>query len=81
MTRELLDKANDLKNDIRNIERILAESEKHHWIKAIFHKGLKVTSPYHEATEVFYSVRFQRELAEWLKQKLVEYQKEFEELR
>ena len=70
MTREVLNKANDLNQDIENIKKVLAEKEEQKWIRVI--------SP--KRTELFYSMRFQKELAEWLEQKKEEYQKELESL-
>ena len=77
---ELLQKANNLKEDIDNIEVVLSNSKSHKWIKPIFFKkkGLSVIGASHD--KLYYSVRFQKELAEWLEQKLKEYQKEFDEL-
>lgn len=70
MTRETLEKAKDLQRDIKNMENVLNDSEKHYW--------LRVISP--STKEDYYSVRFQRELAEWLKTKKEEYEKELESL-
>lgn len=69
MKKETLKKANELQKDIDNISRIL-EVAGHMWIRVI--------SP--ENTELHYSVRFQEELAEWLREKQKEYQTEFDNL-
>lgn len=78
MKKSDLEKANSLAEDIKNIELVLSAHEKHMWIRAIFSKKLKVVCPRNE--DLFYSVRFQDELAEWLKQKKEQYQKEFDAL-
>lgn len=70
MTVTALCKANELIKDIENINKILNDDKKQRWTKVI--------SADHQ--ELFYSVRFQKELAEWLELKLKEYQKEFDEL-
>lgn len=70
MTRETLEKAKDLQKDIKNMENVLNDSKKRCW--------LRVISP--STKEYYYSVRFQRELAEWLKTKKEEYEKELESL-
>jgi hypothetical protein len=71
-----LEKSNELAEDIKNMEEVLSAHEKRRWIKVIFLKKLKVISPYDE--DLFYSVRFQNELAEWLKQKREQYQSELD---
>lgn len=72
MTKETYEKAETLLNDIKNISRQVKEVEKdHHWIITI--------TP--DNKDVCYSVRFQKELIEWLKSKKEEYQKEFDELQ
>ena len=77
MTKETRIEANKLSDDIKNIDKVLTEHNKYHWIKVIFKKGLNVTCPYED---MYYSVRFQNELAEWLKQKKEQYQKELDAL-
>ena len=80
MKKEDLEKANKLNKDIKNIERVLAEHNKKRWIKAIFEKksGISVISPWDD--DLFYSVRFQNELAEWLEQKRKQYQDELDSM-
>lgn len=78
MTKENLIKATELAEDIKNLEKVLLAHEKRKWIKAIFLNKLKVISPHNE--DLFYSVRFQDELAEWLKQKKEQYQKELDDM-
>lgn len=78
MKRVDLEKANELAEDIENLEKVLSAHEKRLWIKVIFLKKLKVISPHNE--DLFYSVRFQDELAEWLKQKKEQYQKELDDM-
>lgn len=77
---ETLNKAKELKEDIDNIALVLSDSANHRWIRVITDrfKRKSVIGAYH--TDLFYSVRFQRELAEWLKAKLEQYQKELDEL-
>ncbi len=70
MTKEVLEKANELVNDIDNIDIVLKEREKRHWVRVICPAD----------KEPFYSIRFQEELSKWLAQKKEEYQKELEEL-
>lgn len=69
MLKETLKKANELLQDIDNIGRI---------IEVAGHKWIRVISP--KDTELHYSVRFQEELAEWLKEKQKEYQEELDNL-
>lgn len=69
MLKETLRKANELQCDIDNISRIL-EVAGHKWIRVISPKD----------TELHYSVRFQKELAEWLREKKNEYQEELDNL-
>lgn len=76
MKKDVLKKANELAEDIENLEKVLSAHEKRLWIKVIFLKKLKVISPRTE--DLFYSVRFQDELAEWLKQKKEQYQSELD---
>ena len=77
MKKETMKEANELNNDIENLDKVLSEHKKYHWIKVIFKKGLNVTCPYED---LYYSTRFQDELAEWLKQKKEQYQKELDAL-
>ena len=70
MTNETLNKANELKTDIDNIAVVLSDNANHKWIRVI---GAR-----HE--NVFYSTRFQEELAKWLETKLEQYEKELDEL-
>lgn len=69
MTKETLDKAKNLEQDIFAIERILEEQETRRWIRVISSR-----------VDIAQSSRFQKELAEWLKEKKVQYEKELEEL-
>ena len=78
MTKENLIKAIELAEDIKNLEKVLWANERKKWIRVIFSKKLKVVSPHNE--DLFYSVRFQNELAEWLKQKKEQYQKELDDM-
>ena len=71
MRREVYEKAKDLIDDISRIEKQVYESEnKQHWIA--------ISTP--DNRDLRYSLRFQLDLTEWLKSKLKEYQKEFDEL-
>lgn len=72
MTKEQLEKAKELEQDIKMIQNVLEDNEKRKWIKVI---GAR-----HEYEMDWYSVRFQHELAKWLKEKKQEYEKELEEL-
>ena len=78
MKKDVLKKANELAEDIKNLEEVLSAHEKRRWIKVIFLKKLKVISPHDE--DLFYSLRFQDELAEWLKQKKEQYEKELDNM-
>ena len=70
MDKATLRKAKELESDIESIKRILNEyEEQHHWIQ--------VVSP---RTKEGQSGRFQKDLAEWLKQKKEKYEKELAEL-
>lgn len=70
MDKATLRKAKELESDIESIRRILNEyEEQHHWIQ--------VVSPRIEEGQ---SGRFQKDLAEWLKQKKEKYEKELAEL-
>lgn len=70
MDKATLRKAKELESDIESIKRILNEyEEQHHWIQ--------VVSPRIEEGQ---SGRFQKDLAEWLKQKKEKYEKELAEL-
>ena len=70
MNRETLEKGNELQKDIDNITGILKDHKAHKWIRVI--------SPRNE--DVFYSVRFQNDLGEWLEMKRKEYQEELDRL-
>ena len=70
MKKELLGKAVELVEEIEKIENVLEDAKKHRWISVIGATN----------TELFYSERFQKELAEWLEQKREQYQKEFDAL-
>lgn len=73
MTKETYKKAVELTRDIENLTVVIEESEEeHHWIKVI--------TPETKNRDKYYSVRFQRELTEWLKTKREEYRKEFDNL-
>lgn len=63
MTRELLNKCNELQNDIDTIKKIIDSSNKGHWINIITadYKDLKISS------------QLQDDLTEWLKTKRSEY--------
>lgn len=71
MKQETYNKAKQLVDDISNITKQINECIKErHW--------MAISTPnYKDET---YSVRFQHELIEWMKIKLEEYKKEFEEL-
>lgn len=70
MDKATLRKAKELESNIESIKRILNEyEEQHHWIQ--------VVSPRIEEGQ---SGRFQKDLAEWLKQKKEKYEKELAEL-
>ena len=72
MTDEIFEKAKQLKNDIKAIKYQVEEKEKHHhWITT--------STPNHK--DGASSMRFQEELLDWLKHKIDEYQKEFDELK
>lgn len=70
VTQETLEKANNLNSDINNIDKVLEDKEMHKWIS--------VRSARH--TELYYSVKFQRELADWLEEKREQYQNELDDL-
>ena len=72
MTKEQLEKAKELEQDIKMIQDVLEDSKMRKWIKVI---GAR-----HEHKEDWYSVRFQHELAKWLEEKKQEYEKELEEM-
>ena len=76
MKRENVKKAIRLYEDIANIDFVLTEHKTRNWIKVIFNKGIRVISP--DCKDVFYSERFQNELAEWLEQKRKQYQDELD---
>ena len=68
MTKETLQKAKELEKDINLIQKILDVAKDHKWIKII--------TPMEN--EHYHSVRFQRELAQWLEDKKQEYMQEFD---
>lgn len=71
MTKSTFNKAVELNNDIKNLDKQIKEvMEDRHWIS--------VVTPMRK--DLAYSCRFQEELLEWLKAKREEYQKEFEQL-
>lgn len=70
MTQEVLEKANSLNKDIKNINRVLDDSKAKRWISVIGARN----------EDLCYSVSFQRELAEWLEKKKEQYQKELDTL-
>lgn len=70
MTREQLEKAKRLESDIEHIKSVVEDSKKNRWITVI---GARTG-------EIYYSPRFQNELAQWLESKKLEYEKELEEL-
>lgn len=69
MTKEILDKAKELEQDIRAIENILKDRAEHKWIQVVSARTNNVQT-----------LRFQTELTEWLKEKKSQYEKELEEL-
>jgi hypothetical protein len=71
MNKQTLNKANELLDDINNINKVL---EAHAGRKWIAFKAPNYNS------EIFVSPRLQGELAEFLKQKQGQYYKELEEL-
>ena len=72
MTDEIYEKAKQLKDDIKSINRQVNEVEKErHWI---------TTSTPNYNDDGALSRRFQKELVDWLKQTMERYQKEFDEL-
>lgn len=71
MRMDTYNKATDLIKDIGCIEKQINEvAKRHHWIV--------ISTP--DYPDMSYSIRFQRELVEWLSLKKEEYQKEFDEL-
>lgn len=71
VNKEVYEKATRLNDDIRLINYRLREAKKDKtWIT--------ISTPFRK-DEVL-SSRFQRELIEWLEKKMIEYQKEFDEL-
>lgn len=70
MTTELLDKANQLENDIRKMKDIVIENSKDYRIDIVAST----------IGQMMISERLQDELAGWLRGKIEEYEKEFEEL-
>ena len=71
MTENTYKMAKDLIEDINKMEtQINAVENNHHWITIL-------TPDYRDFS---YSLRFQKDLVEWLTAKKEEYQKEFDEL-
>lgn len=71
MKREVYEKAKDLIDDINRLEKQVYECEnQQHWIT--------VSTPNNR--DLRYSLRFQNDLSAWLKSKIKEYQREFDEL-
>ena len=71
MKREVYEKAKDLIDDIGRIDSQLYEViNKQHWIT--------ISTP--DNRDLRYSLRFQNDLTKWLKSKMEEYQREFDEL-
>ena len=70
MKKDVLKKANEINEDIENIDKVLGDSENKRWITVIGARN----------TDMRYSVRFQNELAEWLKQKREQYQSELDNM-
>ena len=70
MTKEQLEKAITLHEDIKVMDKILDAKKERNWIRII-------TPKY---AEHYHSIRFQRELAEWVKTKKQEYEEELERL-
>lgn len=71
MTKAIFERAVQLNNDIKNMDKQIKEViEDRHWIS--------VVTPMRK--DLTYSSRFQEELLEWLIAKREEYQKEFEQL-
>lgn len=66
MTPETLQQANELDNDIKNINKVIEENKDNRYISVVGARH----------RELYYSVRFQEELAEWLEQKREQYQGE-----
>ena len=70
MTQEKYEKAKQLQEDIKSIDRQLKEKkEKRHWITT--------TTPNHEGAS---SIVFQNDLVKFLEETREKYQKEFDEL-
>lgn len=69
---EILEKANNLLNDIKRMSRIIDDKEKER-------KWISVISSGHKE-DGYFTDRFEDELVEWLKVKREEYQKEFDSL-
>lgn len=70
MTREQLNKANDLVNDLNNIEKVLICLDNDRFASVICATD----------REMLYSKRFQKSLEKWLKAKKEEYEIELENL-
>lgn len=71
LSKEEAEKAENLFNDIWNLNRQLNEIENGSWVIII--------TPKTEDTR-YYSDRFEEELTEWMKLKIKEYKKEFYKL-
>lgn len=74
MDKQKLNKCNDLNNDIELMSKIIFEFRKYHY----YHHWIVIRTP--EIKEAFFSERFEKELIEWMDEKMEEYKKEFEEL-
>ena len=69
---ETFERATELQNNIKSLNKLIEEKEKeHHWMKLI-------TPRY---TDEYFSLDFQESLLEFAKTKLKEYEKEFNELQ
>jgi hypothetical protein len=71
MDKQKLKKGNELNSDIKLMSYIISEfRNQHHWVT--------IKTP--NIKESFFSERFEKELIEWMNEKMEEYKKEFEEL-
>lgn len=70
MTKEQLEKAKKLESDIEHIKDVVKDNKNNRWITVI---GARTG-------EIYYSPRFQNELAQWLEDKKLEYEEELERL-
>ena len=73
MTDETYKKAVELKKDIDNLSEVIEDSD-------VRKKWIRVITPRTEMIERYYSVRFQNELTQFLKDKREEYLEEFHNL-